>query len=125
MSRLILPEERPRRRAGYVWACLGLTLIPALILAFRSRPFTQEHIGLLLAALSAGACIYWTASNLLTGVFISSQGNYKRRDAPIRYWLNTGLVAMGTALAIAYLVHQAAVVAVPDRPLAPQAAEEP
>ena len=92
-------------------------MIPAIIFGLRSRPFTQEHIGLLLAALCAGGTIYWTASNLLTGVFTSRQGNYKRSEAPVRYWLNTGFVAMGTVLAIWFLVHQAAVVSDSNRPL--------
>lgn len=110
MPKYVLPEERSRRGAYPLLLCFALTLIPALVLGIRCRPFTQEHIGLALAAVIAGGFIYWTSSNLLTGEFRSRQGNYRRSEAPIRYWLNTAFIAAGTVMTIWFLIHQSLVV---------------
>jgi hypothetical protein len=85
-------------------------MIPALIVGIQCRPFTQEHIGLALGSVIAGGFIHWTSSNLLSGVFRSRQGNYRRSEAPIRYWLNTAFIAVGTVFAIWFLIHQSLVV---------------
>jgi zinc transporter ZupT len=110
MAKLILPDERPRDQTFPVLLCFGLTLIPALALGAWCRPFTQEHIGLALAAVIAGGFIYWTSSNLLTGIFKSRQGNHRRSEAPIRYWLNTAFIAAGTIMTVWFLIHQSLVV---------------
>jgi len=110
MAKFILPGEQPRGQAFPLLLCFALTLIPALVLGIRCRPFTHEHIGLALAAVIAGGFIHWTSSNLLTGVFRRRQGNYRRSETPVRYWLNTAFIAAGTVMTIGYLIHQSLVV---------------
>ena len=110
MAKYILPEERPRDQTFPVLLCMGLTVVPALVLGIWCRPFTQEHLGLGIAAVSAGGFIWWTSSNLLTGEFRSRQGNYRRSEAPIRYWLHTAFIAVGTIFTIWFLIHQSLVV---------------
>jgi undecaprenyl pyrophosphate phosphatase UppP len=115
MARLILPDERKSRTALYFWSCFCLFTVPAFILGLLFRPLTQEHIGLGVAAVSAGGFAYWTCSNLLTGTFRSRQGNYERDVEPFRYWMNTVLIALGTILTISFLVHQSLVVVAVSR----------
>ena len=120
MARLVLPDERQSRAALYFWLCFGLMVVPAVLLGVWIRPFTQEHIGLGVAAVTAGGMTYWTCSNLLTGVFKSRQGVYERCDAPVRYWLNTGFIAIGMILAISFLIHQSLIVVAESRPYIPK-----
>ena len=60
----------------------------------------------MLAAVISGGFLYWSGSNLLTGIYRSKQGVYKRDEAPIRYWANTVIVALATVGAICFLIHQ-------------------
>lgn len=96
-------------------ACFGLTLIPAVVVGFWFRPFTQEHIKLLILSSCAGGTLYWTSSNLLTGVFTSRQGNYRRDEDPLRYWLLTAVVGLGALMTIWMLIHQIAEMAAVGR----------
>ncbi|MCW1885234.1 hypothetical protein OKA04_10885 [Luteolibacter flavescens] len=107
MPKFVLPGETGKRRSVPMPVCFGLTVVPALVLGISCRPFTQEHIGLGLASLIAGGFIWWTSSNLLTGVYESRQGSFSRREAPVRYWLHTAFIAALTILMISFLVHQA------------------
>ena len=108
----MLPDELRKQRPRYrhLWIYLGIALIPALIILCGTLPFHQEHLGLLLSAICAGGFTFWTSWNLITGVFRSNQGNYFRTDAPVRYWINTSLIGLGTVLGIAYYIHQCFVV---------------
>lgn len=116
MAKFVLPEEKPQSQAFPLLFCMVLTGVPAVVLGIWCRPFTQEHLGLALAAVIAGAFIYWTASNLLSGEFRSRQGNYRRSEAPIRYWLHTAFIAVGTGFTIWFLIHQSLVVLAASSP---------
>ena len=112
MVKLLLPEEKMEQRTVPVWVCFGLTVVPAVVLGVWCRPFSQDHIGLLLGAGIAGGFIYWTSANLLTGVYRSRQGNYRRSEKPLAYWFHTAVVAGFTGFALCALVNQARIVLV-------------
>lgn len=93
------------RSLGLLWCMLG-TVVPSSGMALIYRPLGADHIGLLLGSVIAGGFIYWTASNVFTGVYTSKQGIYRRAEAPIRYWLHTIVIAAATAVTIFYWFHQ-------------------
>ncbi len=111
MARLVLPhEQRPHRVSGLLW-CMAATVLPSIGIALACRPFSTEHIGLLLGSVIAGGFIYWTGSNLISRTYTSKQGVYRRDDSPIRYWIYTIVIAAATFLVLLFWIHQVRVVA--------------
>ena len=110
MTRLVLPHDRrSNRSSGLLW-CMGATVIPSIWIAFAFRPLGSEHVGLLLGAVISGGFIYWTGSNLISGTYTSKQGNYRRDESPIRYWIHTVVIAAATSLVLLFWIHQIRVV---------------
>ena len=111
MARLVLPhEQRSNRFSGLFW-CMAATAIPSIGIALACRPFTKEHVGLLLGSVIAGGFIYWTGSNLISGIYTSKQGVYRRDESPIRYWIHTIVIAAATFLVLLFWIHQVRLVA--------------
>jgi glycerol uptake facilitator-like aquaporin len=110
MTRLVLPHDRKSNRtSGLLW-CMGATILPSIWISFAFRPLVSEHIGLLLGAVIAGGFIYWTWSNLISGTYTSKQGNYRRDESPIRYWVHTIMIAAVTFLVLLFWIYQIRVV---------------
>jgi hypothetical protein len=110
MTRLVLPHDRrANRTSGLLW-CLGATILPSVCIAFAWRPLSSDHVGLLLGAVIAGGFICWTGNNLISGTYTSKQGNYRRDESPIRYWIHTIVVAAATFLVLLFWIHQIRVV---------------
>ena len=111
MARLVLPHEQVSNRvSGLLW-CIAATVLPSIGIALACRPFTTEHVGLLLGSVIAGGFIYWTGSNLISGIYTSKQGVYRRDESPIRYWIHTIVIAAGTFLVLLFWIHQVRLVA--------------
>jgi len=89
---------------------MGATILPSIWISFACRPLVSEHIGLLLGAVIAGGFIYWTGSNLILGTYASKQGNYRRDECPIQYWIHTIMIAAVTFLVLLFWIHQIRVV---------------
>ena len=107
MQRFLLSHERRSSQPlGIVW-CFVATVLPSTALVLTHLPFGDEHFGLLLISTIAGGFIWWTGNNVISGVFTSNQGIYRRDQAPLRYWLLTFIIATGTALIIFGWLHQA------------------
>ena len=102
------------RKPHYLVVSLGITMVPAALIAIWNRPFTHDHLGLLLASVIAGGFIWWTSSNLFGGIFISKQGVHAWSEAPLRYWTGTIVVALFTALAIYFLIDRSMAVCFPS-----------
>ena len=83
-----------------LYLCFGFTVIPALIYVLLFLPYTGDHFGLTLSSIISGGFIYWTLTNLTSGIYTSKQGVYKKSETPIKYWINTTIIALFTALAI-------------------------
>jgi hypothetical protein len=110
MPRLVLPHDRrSSRTSGLLW-CMGATILPSIWMAFGWRLLGSEHVGLFLGAVIAGGFIYWTGSNHISVIYTSKQGNYRRDESPIRYWIHTIVIAAFTSLALAFWIHQIRVV---------------
>lgn len=110
MTRLVLPHDRRSNRAsGLLWSMVA-TILPSVWIAYASRPFGSEHVGLLLGAVIAGGFIYWTGSNLISGTYTSKQGIYRRDESPVRYWIHTIAIAAATILMLLFWIHQIRVV---------------
>lgn len=110
MTRIVLPHDRrSNRTSGLLW-CMGATILPSIWIAFAWRPLGSEHVGLLLGAVIAGGFIHWTGSNLISGTYTSKQGNYRRDEFPIRYWIHTIVIAVAMFLVLLFWIHQIRVV---------------
>gem|GEM_PF-7057659 len=65
-----------------------------------------EHVGLLLESIIAGGFVYWTGSNLTSGIYTSKQGVYRRDEAPFRYWIHTIVIAAATVMVLLFWIYQ-------------------
>jgi hypothetical protein len=111
MTRLVLPHERRSNRSnGFFW-CMASTSLPSIVIAIVWRPSGTDLIGLFLGAVIAGGFISWTAGNVLSAVYTSKQGIYRRDESPIRYWIHTIIIAVATALLIFYWLYQISAIA--------------